>query len=312
MAVAPAMDVEPAQWNETLALLQDSGRATRTAFYTSTMAALKRKSDELDRQIEELHEAEGRLLQMARSAAVPAPGAPFKEATEKNVDWARELVRTVNEQVQREAVVEAATEGPWQVHKLADEASQEATRALESQRKTQAEADAKVQAAALEVSRHQAQVAEEAEAAAKMALLAQGFNSHRLPLRPGIAPCGFFMRKGVCKNGKPCVWDHPEPDLNSKGYPLRPGQHTCAYYRRSKTCKLGALCMYDHPEAVNPVDTQDQLSALPPALAASAAKQQQTQLMLHLQLLQELSSLQDTDAMMSSWRKFRVTFCFNG
>uniref|UniRef100_A0A7S3HMI9 C3H1-type domain-containing protein n=1 Tax=Spumella elongata TaxID=89044 RepID=A0A7S3HMI9_9STRA len=107
------------------------------------------------------------------------------------------------------------------------------------------------------------------------------------------------------------MWDHPELDNNSKGYPVRPGQLVCALYRRTQTCKFGILCMYDHPEP-GAKEVKDQPSELPTALAKAAAQQHQTQLLLHLQLLQDTDVLQDPDALMNAWVRFRMTFSLHG
>lgn len=38
----------------------------------------------------------------------------------------------------------------------------------------------------------------------------QCLNCRGLPLRPGVPACGFYMRKGTCRYGQTCKWDHPE------------------------------------------------------------------------------------------------------
>uniref|UniRef100_A0A7S4W4R2 C3H1-type domain-containing protein n=1 Tax=Alexandrium monilatum TaxID=311494 RepID=A0A7S4W4R2_9DINO len=152
--------------------------------------------------------------------------------------------------------------------------------------------------------------AQEINEAERQALLSQGFNTRRLPLRPGVPPCGYYMRKGVCKSGKSCLWDHPEMDLNSAGYPLRPGLPPCAPYQRTQTCKFGTLCSMDHPEFPGQ-EVREQPGALPLALAKAAAQQHQMHLMLQLQLVQEMPSLQEADAMMDAWVRFRIAFSKN-
>lgn len=106
--------------------------------------------------------------------------------------------------------------------------------------------------------------------AERNALRVQGLNSKKLPLRPGVSPCGYYLRNGDCKYGKACKWDHPETQstpgggrpvvvppprgawqrtatTNSKGYPMRSGEAPCAFYMRTGTCKFGPTCKFDHP-----------------------------------------------------------------
>lgn len=277
-----------------------------------TMGTLRRKGEELDQQLEACRFAEERLLQLAGDET---RGTGTLAATSSaSRSWGEGLASALGAKVRQEAVEEVADEAPWQAARMADEAHREALQLLMSQQQAEAEAEVRAQAEAESRARKEAEdaerLAEGAKEAERTALRAQGLNSRRLPLRPGLPPCGFFMRKGTCKKGKSCVWDHPEPDTNSRGYPQRPGQPSCALYGRTQTCKFGALCMYDHPEPQ--ADAQDQPGMLPLALAKVSAQQHQLQLLLHLQLLQELPGQQDPEAMMNAWVRFRITFALSG
>lgn len=122
------------------------------------------------------------------------------------------------------------------------------------QAQAQAEAVAQMQAQL----QAQANMAEEqhaetdAQVAERTALRAQGLNSKKLPLRPSVPQCSFFMRTGDCKYGRNCKWDHPENSVNTKGYPVRPGETPCAFYLRTGECKFSNTCKFDHPEKVTP------------------------------------------------------------
>mmetsp|Transcript_80645 Transcript_80645/g.250289 ORF Transcript_80645/g.250289 Transcript_80645/m.250289 type:complete len:231 (+) Transcript_80645:44-736(+) len=226
------------------------------------------------------------------------------------MEWAS-LACSMTDEVRQAVLAAAAAEEPWQAGALSDQAHAEAVETLERQQKEREEAEARRKA------EEDAQAAAAAEAASaktkemgeneKAALRAQGLNSRRLPLRPGLPPCAYFMRKGVCKVGRNCPWDHPELELNSLGLPIRPGQPVCALFGRTRTCKFGVLCSLDHPEPP-PEDPQEAPGQLPLALARTAAQQHQLQVLLQLQLVQELQSMQEPEAMSDSWAKFRVAF----
>ncbi|CAK0881445.1 unnamed protein product [Prorocentrum cordatum] len=288
----PALPHEEVQdqaraWTEVFTLFQQSGRDDRGAAFAMSMGALRRRGEEIDsidRQIEALRFAAGRLQQHARCEAAGPGGAP--SVTPQAQAWGRALAGSLGEKVRQVAAAEAAEEPPWRAAVLADEAHAEALRLLAGKRG-----------------------AEELDRAQRDVLRSRGLNARRLPLRPGLPPCGRFVRKGVCRAGRGCRWDHPETDVNSKGHPLRPGQKACAAYRRTQCCKFGALCAFDHPEPSKALE--DLPGTLPLALARAAAQQQQSQLLLHLQLLQELGSLQDPEAMKNAWMRFRYTFSLN-
>lgn len=314
-AAAAAAEVDDAQqWTEVFTLFQQSGRDDRGATYAMSMGALRRKGEELDQQLEELKYAEEQLLKKARMEAegtrAPGSNGPRSASAAANV-WGRSVACTMTEKVRHGAVLAEMAEEPWQAAVVADQAHSEALQQLNRQQKEQQEAaerarieEAAQARAAAEAAAQRAQQLGEAE---KAALRTQGMNSRRLPLRPGVPPCGYYLRKGVCKHGRSCLWDHPEPELNSLGCPVRPGQPVCAHFVRTQTCKFGAICGLDHPEPQGQ-PPQDQ-GSLPLELAKAEAQQHQLQLYLHLQLVQETSSLQEPDAMSETWVKFRVTFC---
>lgn len=317
--VSGAAAEEAKAWTEVFTLFQQSGRDDRGAAYAMSMGALRRKSEELDLQIEAIRFQESRLLQFARGEAkvdeelAPKAAASASEAARH---WGKQLAGGICSQVRQFRGLDFLEEKPWQAATMADDAHDEAVDLLETQQREQEEADLKAKAEAKGQAQAQAEaderIASEVNEAQRTALASQGLNSKRLPLRPGLPPCGFFMRRGTCKRGKGCMWDHPEPDTNSKGYPLRPGQLVCALYRRTHTCKFGLLCMYDHPEPTSKEEPQDQPGTLPLALAKVSAQQHQLQLLMHLQLLQEMDMLQDPEAMMNAWVRFRITFSLNG
>lgn len=79
----------------------------------------------------------------------------------------------------------------------------------------------------------------------------KGGFTERLPRRPGMPDCKFYMTTGECHYGPSCKWDHPDrkqTPLNSRGFPLRPGESECAFYMRTTICKFGDKCRFNHPE----------------------------------------------------------------
>lgn len=314
--ISGAAAEEARAWTEVFTLFQQSGRDDRGAAYAMSMGALRRKSEDLDLQIEAARFKLSRLLQFARGEAMIEEGISKSASSESSRMWGKEQAGRLCAKVQQHRGKRLLEEKPWQAALMADEAHEEAVDLLETQHQNQEEADIRAKAEAKAQAQAQSEVDEkiitQVGQATRSALASQGLNSKRLPLRPGVPPCGYFLRKGTCKRAKTCMWDHPELDTNSKGYPLRPGQSVCALYRRTHTCKLGLLCAFDHPEVSSQEALQDQPGMLPVSLAKTAAEQHQHQMLLHLQLMQEMDMLQDPEAMMNAWVRFRITFSLGG
>lgn len=317
--VSAAAAAEARIWTEVFTLFQKGHRDDRGAAYAMSMGALRRKCEELDLRLEAVRFQESRLLQFARTDVQAGTREAASQAASQAPDAARAagaaLADRMTMQVRQARGYQKLVSKPWQAAVMADDAHEEAADLLETQQREQEErdirqkAEAKAKAQALE--EVEGRIARDVGEHVRLVLARQGLNSKRLPLRPGLPPCGYFMRKGSCKRLKACMWDHPEADTNSKGSPLRPGMLPCALYRRTQTCKFGMLCMYDHPEP-GQEEVKDGPGQLPMALAKAAAQQHQAQLLLHLQLLQETDVLQDPDAMMNAWVRFRMTFSLHG
>lgn len=321
-AVAPAEEAAGTEadeaakaWTEVFTIFQQVGRDDRGAAYAMGMGSLRRKGEDLDKQLAALAFAEAQLLKHAREEAeAKLPVRPSKAQGSVSNVWGRTLARSLTEKVRDATLHALVEEEPWRAAVTADAAHAEAIEALRRRQQEQAQAEARAKEeeearakAAIEAAAKRAAEMVEAE---KAALLAQGLNARRLPLRPGRPACAYFVRKGVCKQGKSCIWDHPETEVNDGGYPVRPGQPVCALYKRTMTCKFGAICNYDHPDVAEQ-ELQDQPGTLPLAMAKAAAQQHQLQVLLHLQLLQETPSLQEPEAITDSWSRFRLTFAQN-
>lgn len=240
--------------------------------------------------------AEAVKRQAAEAAAALAEEEPPFVATR--------LAREAQQQVREALEAHSRAEAELQAHAVAQaehalmlqaEAVAQAQAVAEAQAQALSEAQAQAEAVAeiqLQLQAEAQQVAQvqevlEAVAAERQALRAQGLNSKKLPLRPGVPPCSYFMRKGECKYGKACKWDHPEALMNAKGYPKRAGEPPCAFYTRTGVCKFGPSCRFDHPDgfvvemppppggagglAVGDEATKLQLQALTQALAQAAA-----------------------------------------
>lgn len=153
-------------------------------------------------------------------------------------------------------------------------AEAQATALSEVQAQAQAVAEMQLELQAEAQQAHEQQAELEAAAAERQALRAQGLNSKKLPLRPGVPPCSFFMRRGECKYGKTCKWDHPEAQLltNSKGYAVRPGATPCPFYIKTGQCNLGGACKFDHPETGTNGATSEMQANMQALTQAAAAK----------------------------------------
>jgi len=257
--------------DEVFTLFQKSGRDDRAAAFAMSMGGLRKKADELEKQMAAMNHAKEKLLQMAREEgeyATVKVGAPVvsEEGKEASRAWGRDLAHSMHKRVQEAVRRKGADEEPWQEMVKAEEARTQAERTLEAEQRKLAKAtgmgepepatrDAAAEAAAKEAEATRQQQEMEAKAVeedkqrdAKRMKLGPHLNSKQLPLRPGVPPCGLFVRKGVCKKGALCIWDHPEPEMNSDSCPRRPGKAPCALYQRTGSCKFGAICAYDHPE----------------------------------------------------------------
>eukprot|EP00932_Pfiesteria_piscicida_P002453 SRR837773.12388.p1 GENE.SRR837773.12388~~SRR837773.12388.p1 ORF type:complete len:237 (+),score=66.49 SRR837773.12388:56-712(+) len=193
-----------------------------------SMGTLRRKCQDLDLRLEALRFQEARLLQFARgevkAEAAEAAARAAAQAGEASRASASSLTDRMVAEVRQERGYQKLVSKPWQAAVMADDAHEEAADLLETQRREQEEkdirqkAEAKAKAQALE--EVESRISREVGEHTRLVLARQGLNSQRLPLRPGLPPCGHFLRKGSCKRLKACMWDHPEPDKNSKGVPL--------------------------------------------------------------------------------------------
>lgn len=75
-----------------------------------------------------------------------------------------------------------------------------------------------------------------------------------LPERPDQPECQYYMKRGSCKFGTSCKYNHPKGRRSESlatvgpfGFPLRPGNPVCNFYAIYGTCKYGPGCKYDHP-----------------------------------------------------------------
>jgi len=336
MATTAPEDVRA--WTEVFTQFQRNGQEDRGAAFAMTVGSLRRRREQLELRIEAAEFKEKRLLSFAHhelditseddasalkssstsssAAAAAVASTRAKEAPEISRSWGRALAERLGAEVAKSRAMDRLAAVPWKAAIMADDAHGDAVERLEREQKEREQVDLTTRAVAKAQAQAVAEVDEridrEVSEKTRTALASRGLNSKRLPLRPGFPPCGYFMRKGTCRRGRACMWDHPEPSLNSLGYPSRPGQTCCATFRRTQTCKFGVLCTYDHPEPEKDASTpMPSSSRLPPVLAKMVAQQHQLQLLLHLQLLQEMDMLQDPEAMMTAWVKFRLTFSHN-
>jgi len=200
------------------------------------------------------------VLKQATEAAEEAalaqpPSEPTKLALEAQQQVADTLEAHNKAQAEAQALqmIEAEKQLRLQAQQMEQERAIAEAQALQlaeaqAQAEQMAEMQLALQAQALQQQADQEQL--EAAANERTLLRAQGLNSKKLPLRPGVPPCGFFMRKGECKYGKQCKWDHPEVVMNTRGFPIRTGEPPCTFYMRMGHCKFAATCKYDHPEDI--------------------------------------------------------------
>jgi len=243
------------------------------------------------------------VFKQAREASEAAlqdepPFAPTKLALEAQQQVADTLEAHNKAQVEAQLLARAQQEQAMrqQQQQIAEAQALAEAQAMQlAEAQMQAEAMAEMQLALHAEAAQVLQQQEQFEQSAKEVhlLRAQGLNSKKLPLRPGVPPCGFFMRKGECKYGRQCKWDHPEVMMNSRGFPTRHGESPCAFYMRMGVCKFSSTCKYDHPENIHQaqigLDMNAQLAQLQEAgysdAGMEAAKIQEEQVQIQLQQL---------------------------
>jgi len=161
------------------------------------------------------------------------------------------------------------------------EAQAQALLEVQKQAQVVAEMQRELQVEAQQAQEQQQEL--EAAAAERQALRAQGLNSKKLPLRPGVPPCSYFLRRGECKYGKTCKWDHPEtqvPMVTAKGAAVRPGNSTTGpLYMKTGSCNIEAN-MQALTQAAAAKVAELQASAGIHAALAEQEKQQQLLLLL--------------------------------
>jgi len=291
-----------------------------------SVGSLKQRCEDLDYQLEAIRFQERRLMQYALDE-VQGPGSlpsvassSAASAPEASKSFGSSTARTMRDEVQLYRNQRKSASKPWEAAMLADEAHREAAAKVETEQREQEEQEMKeealAKAKATANSEVDSKIEKEIGLQMKLMLARQGLNSKRLPLRPGIPPCGYFLRQGNCKRLKTCMWDHPEPERNSKGYPRLPHCPPCAPYARNRCCKFGVLCGFDHPEPGEGKNGEGEAKEtpgqIPLKMMQAACEQQQSQLLLHLQMLQELEENQDPANMLHAWVKFRMTFANSG
>ncbi|PSS35266.1 Zinc finger CCCH domain-containing protein [Actinidia chinensis var. chinensis] len=74
-----------------------------------------------------------------------------------------------------------------------------------------------------------------------------------LPLRPYAEDCQFYVRKGTCKFGLNCRYNHPVRRVNhqkagkeKEKFSEKPEEIECKYYLTQEGCKYGKFCRYNH------------------------------------------------------------------
>lgn len=259
----------------------------------------------------------------ARSAAEEPPYAPtqLSHEAQTQVHELFEAQRKAEAEQQAQALAQAE-----QTLSMQAEVFAQAQAAAEAQAKALSDAQVQAEVMAQMQQQLQDQVQQASQAQEVLQLMEvdraqlrhRGLNSKKLPMRPGMAPCQFFMRNGNCKYGQQCKWDHPELSIGPKGLPRRPGDQPCAFYLRTGACKFGLTCKFDHPESLEgltvpaaPAGLDDgtaaaQLAALAQVLSQAAAFEGLAKVSAvptlpsadaQQQLLALLSSLQDSQAL---------------
>ncbi|KAF3781991.1 Zinc finger CCCH domain-containing protein 67 [Nymphaea thermarum] len=76
------------------------------------------------------------------------------------------------------------------------------------------------------------------------------------PQKPNEPDCAYYMKRGICKYGMNCRFNHPpertrhqqvQVAKGNEGLPERVGQPECKFYLKTGTCKFGGACRYHHP-----------------------------------------------------------------
>ncbi|KAK4782050.1 hypothetical protein SAY86_016152 [Trapa natans] len=81
---------------------------------------------------------------------------------------------------------------------------------------------------------------------------------NKFPVRPEAEECSFYMKKGTCKFGSNCKFNHPirrrpqaekEKSKDKEESKEKNGQVECKYYLMPGGCKYGKACRYNHCKA---------------------------------------------------------------
>lgn len=203
-STAEPSETEEAQWKQVFEMLQFGGQADRGTHYALTFATLKRKLEEHQKKQATCKTAQLSLMKAAVEEVCKRPRTDEKE----DITWGLALACAVGEQAREKAAEAAAQKPPYEATQIAQEAQTQVMHALEAQKT--ADAQAQMQASRV----NQAQMhAQAVQVEAFKHAQAQALNMAQrpsLPLRPGQAPCPFYMRTGQCKYGQNCKWDHPQ------------------------------------------------------------------------------------------------------
>jgi len=224
----PAEDAtKKALWGQVFATMQQTGQTNRALEYAQSLRKLRGAIQDLHAKYKDAVSSEDELLQTAYTEALQAY------------------------QVQQEAQAEAEAQDQLQMQ--ADAMQQQAMDAAYREAiELQVQAHQEVEAKAKELQQSVQEAHQKAAQALANQEIAAGRSPGRLPRRPGVSPCEFYLRTGECAYGLTCKWDHPTdrlgPKLNAVGLPLRPGESNCTFYMRTGKCSFGQTCKWNHPD----------------------------------------------------------------
>jgi len=203
-------DAKKGHWEKVFEAFQNTGQTAKALEYAKTLRFLRETLKEVHGKYKDMLASENELLQNAYVEALegfkvpePEPQEPVDQETlEQQAQMTLAYQQAIQLQVQAQQEVEAKA---WELRKSIDEAHQFASRTAGDFE------DAKV---ATGIPRPR----------------------RRLPQRPGMQPCAFYMRTGDCAYGSGCKWDHPDRGDGKNG----PGCFTCGGAHLARECPITA------------------------------------------------------------------------
>jgi len=178
-----------AQWAQVFSTLQKNGQTSKAFEHADCLRKLRATMKDMFGKYKELLSSEEELLQSAYAEALEeyqkqqdltaqtqVADEYTQQAMEQQVQMDAAYQQAIELQVQAHQEVQAKA---FELNRSVNEAHQYASRTYGDFTETQATGQAPK-------------------------------HNRKLPQRPGMQPCAFYMKTGECRYGSGCKWDHPD------------------------------------------------------------------------------------------------------